>query len=442
MASNKTLRQEASKLLTLAVAATVVLNGLIIAILLFGHFDADGTRMIAIAGTLVFGLLVVGGVLFVSSRAGVVADLLQRSTEVMRSAAMGDFTARIIRIDREDEIGTLLHSTNRVLDLVETFAKETGAAMLLAGQGKYYRRIPEDGLRGDYRIFSHRINEVLKTMAANAAETTNFEKDIRSLVDVVADATKGIHKTAVLMTDRSKAAGGRTLEASEASVAASQRVESVAGATHEMAASVNEIAGQVAKSAEISRQAVFEVEATAERMAALSTAVGEIGTIVSLIQDIASQTNLLALNATIEAARAGEAGKGFAVVAGEVKALANQTARATDDISNHIAEIQDAATGTTDSISTIVKTIERINDVSSAIAGAVQEQEAVTNSISENIRGVVVDTENVSGSIADLAASSAESSAGTVRVFWSARKLSGVVEALHSRVSEYVNKVS
>ena len=130
------------------------------------------------------------------------------------------------------------------------------------------------------------------------------------------------------------------------------------------------------------------------------------------------------------------------MVAGEVKALANQTARATDDISNHIAEIQDAATGTTDSISTIVKTIERINDVSSAIAGAVQEQEAVTNSISENIRGVVVDTENVSGSIADLAASSAESSAGTVRVFWSARKLSGVVEALHSRVSEYVNKVS
>ena len=441
MLNGTSLRKKARSALILAVLAAVLCNAVCIGVLAFGNFELGTLRAIAIGTDIWVGIGFIVLVYVLARQVTRVAELVERANDVMRHAASGDFLARITRIDRNDEIGTLLHSTNQVLDLAEAFVKEIGAAMLLAGQGKYYRRIPLDGLPGDYKQFSHRINEVLRTMAANAEETNKFEADIRSLVDVVATSTEGIHKTSVVMTDRSKVAGGRTLEASEAAVAASERVDSVSAATAELASSVNEIAGQVSKSAEISRQAVHEVEATAERMSALSSAVAEIGTIVSLIQDIASQTNLLALNATIEAARAGEAGKGFAVVANEVKALANQTARATDDISNHISEVQAAAMGTTDSIATIVSTIERINDVSSAIAGAVQEQEAVTHSIAENIRGVVNDTENVSRNIADLAAASAESSAGTVRVFWSARKLSGVVNALHSRVSEYVNKV-
>ena len=441
MLKQVTLRQLASSARTWAIIAAVLCNIICLSVLIMGHFDYDTLRMIAIGTDVWVGLAFVVMVYLVMNWVMVVVKQVERANDVMRLAAGGDFTARVTRINRNDEIGSLLHSTNRVLDLVEMYAKETGAAMLLAGQGKYVRHIPLDGLMGDYREFARRINEILMVMAGNAAETNKFEADIRALVDVVASATEGIHKTSVVMTDRSKVAGGRTLEASEAAVAASERVESVSLSTSELAQSVNEIAQQVAKSAEVSRQAVQEVEGTAARMNALSDAVAEIGNIVSLIQEIASQTNLLALNATIEAARAGEAGKGFAVVANEVKALANQTARATGDISRHIGEVQQAAQGTTDSISTIVETIERINDVAAAIAGAVQEQEAVTRNIADNIQGVVSDTENVSDNIADLAAASAESSAGTVRVFWSARKLSGVVNALHSRVSEYVNKV-
>jgi len=215
----------------------------------------------------------------------------------------------------------------------------------------------------------------------------------------------------------------------------------VSEATRQLALAVNEIAQQVAQSASVAQQAVTTISQTSDRISGLAGSVQEIGTVVQLITDIAAQTNLLALNATIEAARAGEAGKGFAVVAGEVKNLANQTAKATEEISRQVFTIQSAAGEAVSDINGVVETIRRIDQIAAAIASAVQEQEASTREISAHIEEVAVQAHEVSQSVAQVAASSAQACGGTVRVLWSASSLGKVVEDLNRQVDDYVRKV-
>jgi methyl-accepting chemotaxis protein len=208
-----------------------------------------------------------------------------------------------------------------------------------------------------------------------------------------------------------------------------------------LSASVNEIAGQVAKSTQIARQAVADVTGTTSDMDALSSAVQSIGEIVGLISDIASQTNLLALNATIEAARAGEAGKGFAVVAGEVKTLASQTARATEDISRQVAAIQDSTRRMSGNIDAVANTIRSIEEYSSAIAGAVQQQEAATQEIAANIENVARHASEVTASVTLLSKATVSACAGTMRVIWNADTLARVVATLKGEVGSFLSVV-
>ncbi|TAN64064.1 MAG: methyl-accepting chemotaxis protein, partial [Magnetospirillum sp.] len=177
------------------------------------------------------------------------------------------------------------------------------------------------------------------------------------------------------------------------------------------------------------------------QMVDLSTAVQAIGNVVQLINDIAAQTNLLALNATIEAARAGEAGKGFAVVAGEVKNLANQTARATEEISLQVAAVQGSTREMTTSIQGVVETIRTIDHISSTIASAVQEQEATTRDIASNIDEVARQAGEVSGSVTHLSKASAMACAGTIRVIWSAKTLTNVVKDLNDEAEQFLRSV-
>jgi len=392
-----------------------------------------------LAAVTVIGL---GLALFTGRHINNTAALLQDAGSVMSRAARGDLNARIVRIERADEIGQLLVAVNRVLDLTETFAKEIGAAMAAAQRKEYFRYIPEEGLRGDFLRFVRSMNLILAAMESRDSKTMEFEATVKGMVEDVAKSTKGISDTANMMAHRSEATGGRSLDVGEAAQATTQRAEVVSEATRQLVSSINEIASQATQSSSVARQATEQISATSSRMDELAQAISQIGQVVGLINTIAGQTNLLALNATIEAARAGEAGRGFAVVANEVKNLANQTATATGTITGQVEAVQSAAREAIDAISDIVHTIESIEGIAAAIAGAVQQQEASTQEISRNIEGVVQEAEHVSRSVSQLSQSSAQSCAGTVRVIWSARKLANVVTSMHDKVTDYIQSVS
>jgi methyl-accepting chemotaxis protein len=198
----------------------------------------------------------------------------------------------------------------------------------------------------------------------------------------------------------------------------------VASASEEMGSSVNEIGRQVQEAARIAGAAVEQAQKTNDRVNALSQAATRIGDVVELINTIAGQTNLLALNATIEAARAGEAGRGFAVVASEVKALAEQTAKATGEISHQIAGIQTSTQDSVTAIKEISATIGRISEISSAIASAVEEQGAATQEISRNVQQAAEGTRQVASSITDVQRGASETGTASSQVLASSQSLS------------------
>jgi methyl-accepting chemotaxis protein len=208
-----------------------------------------------------------------------------------------------------------------------------------------------------------------------------------------------------------------------------------------MASSVNEISRQVQDSARIAGEAVGQARSTTERVGELSKAATRIGDVVELINTIAGQTNLLALNATIEAARAGEAGRGFAVVASEVKALAEQTSKATGEIGHQIAGIQAATQDSVNAIKEISGTIEKLSEISSAIAAAVEEQGAATQEISRNVQQAAQGTQEVSANITDVQRGASETGSASSQVLSAAKSLSGDSARLRAEVSKFLTSV-
>jgi methyl-accepting chemotaxis protein len=208
-----------------------------------------------------------------------------------------------------------------------------------------------------------------------------------------------------------------------------------------MASSVNEISRQVQASARMAGDAVGQARSTTDRVSQLSKAATRIGDVVELINTIAGQTNLLALNATIEAARAGESGRGFAVVASEVKALAEQTSKATGEIGQQISGIQAATQDSVNAIREISATIEKLSEISTAVAAAIEEQGAATQEISRNVQQAAHGTQQVSSNITDVQRGATETGSASSQVLSAARSLSGDSSRLKSEVSKFLNSV-
>jgi len=268
-----------------------------------------------------------------------------------------------------------------------------------------------------------------------------FEGKATSLVSSVLDAAARIEKASESSGIETTTTGSRSFEVATAAERTSESIESTAAASEELAASVSEIATQVTQSSTVTAEAVQEVDQATAMVRGLDAESQKIGEVVSLISDIAEQTNLLALNATIEAARAGDAGKGFAVVASEVKNLANQTAKATEEISSMIGTIQGSTKDSVDAIERIGAVMGQINSMSTAIASAVEQQNATTKEIARTSTSVSQDANTVLDSVGGLTMSAARSSGKSILMLWEASDLNKSIDVFSAEMGSFLKAV-
>ena len=374
----------------------------------------DGTTTVqGIAGGLatLFGLVVA----FLIARS--IVGPLTAMTRAMGLLAGGDLAVEIPGRGKKDEIGDMAKAIEVFKDnMVET-----------------------ERMRSEQTEVEARQAESRKKDMVRLAD--QFEQAVGEIVDTVSSASSELEASAGTLTATASRAQDLSTEVASASQEASANVQAVASATEQLSSSVSEIARQVQESARIAGEAVGQASRTNERVGELSKAAARIGDVVELINTIAGQTNLLALNATIEAARAGDAGRGFAVVASVVKALAAQTAKATGEIGHQISSIQAATEQSVGAIREISGTIERLSEISSTVAAAVEEQGAATQEISRNVQQAAHGTQRVSTNIGDVQRGASETGSASSQVLSAARSLSSDSNRLKQEVARFLESV-
>jgi methyl-accepting chemotaxis protein len=373
---------------------------------------ASTQRSLIVAGVILLFMLVVS--IFVARS---VTGPLQRMTAAMNDLASGNLAVEVPGVGRSDEVGEMAKA-------VEIFKSNAIARQKLEAEQREAETRATSGRKAD-----------MNKMA------DDFETAVGQIVEAVSSASSQLEVSAGTLTSTAERAQELATTVAAASEEASTNVQSVASATEEMASSVTEISRQVQESARMANDAVDQARTTNARVSELSKAATRIGDVVELINTIAGQTNLLALNATIEAARAGEAGRGFAVVASEVKALAEQTAKATGEIGQQISGIQAATQESVNAIQAISGTIEKLSEISSTIAAAVEQQGAATQEISRNVQQASMGTQQVSSNIGDVQRGASETGSASSQVLAAAQSLSGDSSRLKLEVGRFLDSV-
>lgn len=380
--------------------------------------DLDAQTWIAARRSLIAATLVLVLTLAVSAVvAGRIKRPLHEMTDVMKQIAGGRLNVDVPGTDRRDEIGEMAAA-------VEIFKSNAVARIGLETE----REEAETRAAALRRADMHRLAD-------------SFELAVGQIVERVSSASSQLELSASSLSSTAERAEGLATTVAAASSEASSNVQSVASATEEMTSSITEISRRVQESARIAGEAVGQARATNDRVGELSMAATRIGDVVDLINTIAGQTNLLALNATIEAARAGDAGRGFAVVAAEVKALAEQTAKATGEIAQQINGIQGATRESVTAIREISSTISRLSEISAAIAAAVEEQGVATQEIASNVHQTACGTQLVSSNISEVQRGASDTERSSAQVLKAAQSLSTESGHLRQEVDSFLSLV-
>jgi len=356
------------------------------------------------------------------------------------SAVTGVWFGRAIATPLTDAVNSMTELANGNLD-VELKVMERDNAI-----GRISRAL------GDFRdkLVANREMEAQQAQEREAKEeraafiaqkTGDFDKGVTAIISSVDSASTQMESTAKVMSDAANTAGEQCNAVASASEEASTNVQTVASAAEELSATISEIGGQVNQANEISTNAVTETKNASEKVEGLAVSAQKIGEVLGLITDIAEQTNLLALNATIEAARAGDAGKGFAVVASEVKNLANQTAKATEEIGGQISDIQSATNETVTAIQGIGTVVNQINEISTTIAAAIEQQGAATQEIARNVEQASAGTKEVSNNITGVSDATQETGDKSREVLDAAQLMSNQAGELRQQVEQFLDDI-
>ena len=367
----------------------------------------------------------IGGTILTAALAALIAFFLnktlaqpiQRMTGVMRQIADGDLAQEVPHGDRADEIGDM-----------------SAAVSVFKENGLRIKQI--DAEREQARVKAEQ--EKAEAMEALARD---FEQSVGAVVSDLAQSVEDVRRRASDMAGASTQSVGTTNDVSGVSSRASDSLVAVSGASEELVASIGEITTKVTEAARMAANANGETESSNRRIEGLADRAKKIGEVVTLIQDIAEQTNLLALNATIEAARAGDAGKGFAVVASEVKTLANQTASATDEIRKQIEEVQSASEEAVNSIGAISKAVGSLDEMNTAIAAAVEEQDATTREIARNTQTAADDGKHLASGIQEIAVAAQETGDSANSMLSTCQNLTQATDRMKSEVNRFLENI-
>lgn len=338
-------------------------------------------------------------------------------TQAMSRIAAGDLTLEVPARDRLDEVGEMAQA-------LQVFKENA---------------LQVEQLRREHEAAAVRAAKERRQAMLDMAD--KFESSVLGVVKGVAASSTEMQSTAKSMSQIAQETSSQAASVAAASTQANANVETVAAATEELSASIGEISSRVAEAAQIADKAAETSNSTAQTVGKLAAASAKIGEVVELINTIASQTNLLALNATIEAARAGDAGKGFAVVASEVKGLANQTAKATEEIAAQISAVQTETNNAVQAINSISQIINQVKDISSSIAAAVEEQGAATKEISNNVQQASQGTREVSTNVVSVTEAATQTGVAAEQVLTTASELAQNADVLRKEVDGFLSNI-